>query len=225
MSGSVPIRRIPEPVRMVLSLFLDYLRWVSLTPMVVVWAFYLFTILFMLFVNFQDPILDGLERGYESYRESYGPVAWIEGDPSAVEQEEGAEERPEQAASEEEPSTNEAVEFDGSDIIPWIMRAWGIIALAAWVLSLLRGLIFGPRPPRTMARKRRILYIAVLVGWVLLFVAYFFGNTAYQGGFLQWFVMFTVFAVVVTLVSLPTLMLGQVFDMARDQLLPDRAPH
>ena len=73
-----------------------------------------------------------------------------------------------------------------------------------------------------MARKRRILFIAVLVGWVLLFVAYFFGNTAYDGGLLQWFVMFTVFAVVVTLVSLVTLKLGELFDSLRDRLEPDR---
>ena len=205
----------PELLRILLGLGLDYLRWVSLTPMVVVWAFYLFMVVFMVYVNFEDSVWDGLERGYETYSEWFGPIAWIEEQDAAYERELAGREEDLDA---EEATAQEPVEFGLADVMPWIMKAWAVIALAAWLLSLLRSLVFGPRPPRTLAQKMRIMVIAVLIGWALLFVAYFFGNTTYQGSFFGWFALFTGSALIVTVVSAITLMVGGIFELLRGKL-------
>ena len=207
----------PELLRILLGLGLDYLRWVSLTPMVVVWAFYLFMVVFMVYVNFEDPVWEGLERGYDTHSEWFGPVAWIAEKDAAQDQELAGREVDQDA---EEATAQEPVEFGLADVMPWIMKAWGIIALVAWLASLLRSLVFGPRPPRKLAQKLRIMSIAVLIGWVLLFVAYFFGNTTYQGSFFGWFALFTSAALVVAAVSAVTLMLGEGLDFFRRRLEP-----
>lgn len=204
---------LPAPARVLLGLALGYLRWVSLTPMVVVWAFYLFMIVFMVYVNFEGSFWDGLERGYEVYRERIGPIAWIEENQQRYEAQ--------QSTRDIDPVHQERVNFTLDDVMPWIMQVWGFIALAAWLMSLGRHLVLGPRPPRTLACKLRILMVAVAVGWALLFVAYFLGNTAYHGSFWGWFALYTGSAFVVTLVSVPILALSQLFDFLDDRLGPD----
>lgn len=212
---------MPELLRILLGLGLDYLRWVSLTPMVVVWAFYLFMVVFMVYVNFEDSVWDGVERGYEVYSEWFGPVAWVEAQEADYEQRRAEHEMGRKI--EEEPS-QEPVEFDLGDVMPWIMKAWGIIALAAWLLSLLRSLVFGPRPPRSLTQKLRIVVICALIGWALLFVAYFFGSTTYQGSFFGWFAFFTGMAIIVMIVSAVVLMVGEIFEYLRRQLEPETGP-
>ncbi|WP_376690794.1 hypothetical protein [Wenzhouxiangella sp. EGI_FJ10409] len=210
---------VPEPLRILLGLGLDYLRWVSLTPMVVVWAFYLFMVVFMVYVNFEDSVWDGVERGYETYSEWFGPIDWIEEQEADYVQQQAERERDPDAT---EPPLQEPVEFDLGDVMPWIMKAWGIIALAAWLFSLLRSLVFGSRPPRTLAQKLRVVVICVLVGWALLFVAYFFGTTTYQGSFFGWFAFFTGMAIIVMVVSAVVLMVSELFELLRRQLEPER---
>lgn len=212
------VAAIPEPVRILLGLGLDYLRWVSLTPMVVAWALFLFMVIFFNYINIEDSIdslFDGLERGYEIYSERFGPIAWIEANEEAYRQEQA-----ERELDSTTPESQGPVEFGLSDLTPFIMKAWGVIALAAWLLSLLRNLVFGPRPPRTLAQKIRIMIMAVLAGWALLFVAYFFGRSAYEGSFFGWFALFSGVAVIVTFISAITLILGEGMDFFRRRLDP-----
>jgi len=209
---------IPEPLWVLLGLGLDYLRWVSLTPMVVVWAFYLFMVVFMIYVNFEDSVWDGVERGYETYSEWFGPIDWIEQQEADYARQQVEREKDPGAT---EPPAQEPVEFDLGDVMPWIMKAWGIIALVAWLFSLLRNLVFGPRPPRSLAQKLRIVIVCVLAGWALLFVAYFFGTTTYQGSFFGWFAFFTGMAAIVMVVSAVVLTVGEAFEFLRRQVEPD----
>lgn len=211
--GKISSAAIPEPVRVVFGLGLDYLRWVSLTPMVIAWALFLFMVVFFNFVNVEDSIWDTLERGYEAYSERFGPIAWIEEGEAAHEQE--------AAVREVDPAAQEPVEFGLDDVTPWIMKVWGIIALAAWLLSVLRTALFGPRPPRPLAGKMRLLAIALLTGWALLFVAYFVGRPIYDGGFFGWFALFTGVALIVGVISVVTLVVGEVIDSMRRWLEPE----
>lgn len=205
---------LPELLRIVLGLGCDYVRWIVLTPMVVVWAVYLLMILVMAFVNFEDSFQQGMERGYEYWREWVGPVDWIENELVAAEQD--------SPASGVEPAEPQSLRFTDEDLMPWIMKGWGMIALLAWLLSMLRGLLFGLRPPRTLKQKIRLAMLADLVGWVLLFLVYFFGNATYQGGFFVWFALFSGSAIFVALVSIVILTLGHVLAQLQDQLFPQR---
>lgn len=205
---------LPELLRIAVGLGCDYVRWIVLTPMVVVWALYLLMILVMAFVNFEDSFQQGMERGYESWREWVGPIDWIEDELEAAERS-----GPATGAS---PSEQNSLRFTDEDLMPWIMKGWAVVALAAWLLSMLRGLLFGLPPPRTLKQKIRLAMLAVLAGWVLLFVVYFFGNTTYQGGFFVWFALFSGSAIVVALVSIVILTLGHVLAQLQDQLFPQR---
>jgi len=51
---------IPEPLRILLGLGLDYLRWVSLTPMVLLWELYLVLVLLLIYANFEGSFENGL---------------------------------------------------------------------------------------------------------------------------------------------------------------------
>ncbi|QKK02828.1 MAG: hypothetical protein HND55_09320 [Pseudomonadota bacterium] len=210
------VSAIPEPLRILIGLGIGYLRWVSLTPMVVLWAFYAFMVVFMVYVNFEDSFWDGVERGYEVYSEWFGPIAWIEENAPGPESEGRVRDAGE--------AHQEALQLGLEDVMPWILKAWGIIALAAWLLSLLRSLVFGPRPPRTLPEKLRVLFIAVAAGWILLWVAYFFGHTTYHGSIAGWFALFTGVAILVGAVSAITLMISEVLGFLGKQLepLPER---
>ena len=208
---------IPEPLRILLGLGLDYLRWVSLTPMVLLWALYLVLVFLMIYANFEGSFEDGLERGYEIYSERFGPITWIE--------EAQAEYEREQAMQEEvEVTPQESEEFDIGALFRLIMKVWATIALVAWLLSLLRGLVFGPRPPHTLGQKLKLIFLAVLAGWLVLLLTALFGSTTFVNGLSSWIVWFTVLAVLLTFVSGITLVVGEGFEFLRRRLEPELAP-
>ncbi len=198
-----------EPLRLMGGLLLDYLRWMVVIPMVVAWAFFLLTVLIMVLVNFESSIMELVERTYAWYVDKFGPVAWME----------EPDELPVDAA-EVAPGTQEALHFTGDDLMPWIMKAWSILALAAWLLGWLRSLVFGPRPPRSLSNKVRWALLGALVCWGLLLIAYFFGETEFHGSFLGWIALFTGATMLVVLVSVCVLGLATALDLLHQRLLP-----
>ena len=207
---------IPELFRILIGLGLDYLRWVSLTPMILVWALYLVLVFLMIYANFEGSFWGGLERGYEIYSERFGPIAWIEEGQAAYERE--------QATRTVEATPEEPEEFDISALFRLIMTVWGVVALVAWLLSILRGMVFGPRPPRPLGEKLKLMVLAVIGGWAILFLTAMFGSTKFEGGFFSWVVWFSVLAVIVTIVSAVTLIVGEAFEFLRKRLEPELAP-
>ena len=214
--NSTGLAAIPEPLRIVLGLGLDYLRWVSLTPMILVWALYLVLVFLMIYANFEGSFYDGLERGYEIYSERFGPIAWVEEGEAAFERE--------QVTRTVEATPEESEEFDISALFQLIMKVWAIVALVAWLLSILRGMVFGPRPPRTLGQKLKLMLLAVIGGWAILFLTAMFGSTKFEGGVSGWIVWFSVLALIVTIVSVVTLIVGQAFEFLRKRLEPELAP-
>ena len=207
---------IPDVLRILIGLGLDYLRWVSLTPMILVWALYLVLVFLMIYANFEGSFWGGLERGYEIYSERFGPIAWIEEGEAAYERE--------QAARTVEATPEESEEFDILALFRLIMTVWGVVALVAWLLSILRGMVFGPRPPRTLGQKLKLMLLAVIGGWAILLLTAMFGSTKFEGGVSSWVVWFSVLAVIVTMVSAVTLIVGQAFEFLRKRLEPELAP-
>ena len=211
---SVPDHQFPEMPRLLLGLAIDYLRWVLLTPMVVVWRFYLFMVVVMVYVNFEGSVWNLAESGYESYRDRLGPVAWIEEGPETERSKEALPVVPDSENGEAQEPINFA-----DDLMAGIMKGWGILALVAWVLSLLRGALFGPRRPRTLGHKLKWTFLAALAGWVLLFVAYSFGVSNYEGSFSGWFALYSGSAVIVIAVSAFILAAATMLDMLRDYVV------
>lgn len=198
----------PGLPRLLLAIGLDYVRWLILTPMVLTWAFFLFMVVIMLLVNFGGAVSDALEKGYDTYRQHFGPAQWLEG---------GEDVAP--ATTESAPEGGDTVQFTGDDIVPWVMKAWGVLALAGWLLGMLRELAFGSRAPRSLEQKLRLAAAAAGIGWLLLFAAYFLGSETYHGSFLAWFALFTGSAVAVVVVSAVVMAVGHVVGRARALVL------
>lgn len=190
-----PSNKLPELPRILLGLVLDYVRWLILVPMITAWAFYLFMVVVIVLLSFESRIFDLLESGYESYRLHFGPVAWIEGSDA------GQSLEPAQERADDQDASVAPAEFDEEDIMPWIFKIWGILAVAAWLLGALRTSVFGPRPQRTLGHKLRLASIAAGACWVLLFLAFFFGSSTFTEGFSGAFVFFTGSTMMVAIVS------------------------
>jgi hypothetical protein len=201
---------VPALSRLLVALGVDYVRWLVLTPMVLTWAFFLFMVVLMLALNFGGPVSGALDGGYDTYRQHFGPAEWLEGDENEMRETE-----------EPAPEGGDTIHVTGDDIVPWVMKAWGLLALTGWLLGMARSLIFGPRPPRTLGQKVKLAMVVAGAGWLLLFGAYFFGSETYHGGFFGWFALFTGSAIAVVAVSAVVLALGILLDRIRGHLLQE----
>ena len=202
-------RHPPSLFTLSVALGLDYLRWLALTPMITAWTFYLFMVVALVMISFQGPTFPLLERASQTYEQYLGPLEWREETATANPGETDA----------EPVSNQEPLYFSGEDIMPWVFKAWGILALAGWLLGMLFGLLFGPRPPRTLGYKLRLTTLAAILCCGLMFLAYFLGGTPFHGGFFGWFALFTISTLVVWLVTAGVLAIGLALDRMHAQLV------
>lgn len=133
--------------KLLANLVLDYFRWTQLIPMILGWAFAIMMILGISLVVFQGSI-----------------NAFLENTEPLIERYIGA--------ADESGEANTSLSFTGDDIIPWILKIWGWLAFAGWILSIIREKIFGPRPPGQLGRKIKISGIAAGAFSVILLVMY-----------------------------------------------------
>jgi hypothetical protein len=153
-------------IKMVIKLGLDYVRWTQFVPMILGWAFALMMIAGMLLVAFQGGIETLLERMEPMVENVLGPA-------------------PEAAAGSDASEETTSIHVTEDDIVPWVMRIWGGLALAGWMISMIREHLYGPRPVRTLRQKLKIAgYAAGGFASVMLIVNVligdFSGNTPAQ---------------------------------------------
>lgn len=146
-------------VKLLVNLVLDYFRWTQLIPMVLGWAFAIVMITAIMLVVFQGSIDSFLESTEPMVERVLGPT-------------------PESTESEEVTGLH----FTEDDIVPWILKVWGWLAFAVWILSIIREKIFGPRPPGKLGRKIKVSGIAAGSITIILLIMYllmgdFSGNT------------------------------------------------
>ena len=193
--------------RLLVGLAIDYFRWTQLVPMITVWAFLLLMIGAMLLVNFQQQSFLLFEWGVTTYEAIFGPV----------EPEHPATQTGSAAATETKGAETEggAITFTDEDFMPWVLRAWAIIALTGWLLGMLRARVFGPREPMRLKSKLGLAGIAAVACAALFGFAYFFGSEEFQGSPVGWMLMFTGLPLGVWLVSAYSLAVAHGLDMLR----------
>src|SRR6056297_3973486 len=196
--------RAPSLVRVLIGLGLDYLRWTQFVPMIMAWAFLLLMVGAMLLVNFQERSFGLIESGFGPYEHIAGPIA-PEGAPP-----EGNESR--------------ALAFTEAGLKPLVLRAWGLLALAGWLLGMARRLLFGPRPRRSLRHKLVVTAIAGLACTGLFLFAYFFGSESFEDPFVHWLLLFIGIPFGVWCVSVWSLTISAGIDWIHDRLGDQPAP-
>ncbi len=136
--------------KLIANLALDYVRWTQLVPMVLGWAFVIIMVLAMFLIAFQGEIDSLLQRAEPTVERWLGPAP--------------------EASDTQAEHTSGVSNFTEDDILPWIYRIWGGLAFIAWIFSMLRTRIFGPRPPKKLKRKISVTALASLIFIILLFI-------------------------------------------------------
>ena len=205
--------RPPEHVhllRALASLALDYLRWTQLVPMLFAWTFLLLLAGALLLTNFQDASFSLLERGMTLYERVAGP---FDDEPPPVEAGPGA--APESAPGS---APDDAVHFSDEDILPVVLRAWGLLALVGWLFGVLRTLLFGPREPARLGRKLRIAAYCAAGCSGLMWIAYLLGSETFHGGAAGWAALFVGVPLGVWMISAWSLGFGHLVGIVQRHL-------
>lgn len=210
MPAATPSTDAVSVPRVLAGLAIDYFRWTQLIPMVTAWTFLLLMVGAMLLVSFQQQSFSLIEWGASTYERVFGP---IESDPPST----PAGSAP-AAQTESDGAQDGVIRFSDEDFMPWVLRAWGIAALAGWLLGMLFAAVFGPREPMRLGSKLALAAIPAVVCVVLFGIAYFFGSEEFHGSPVGWMLMFTGFPLGVWLVSAYSLAVAHVLDMLRRRI-------
>jgi len=178
-------------------LAVDYLRWTQLVPMIVAWAFLLFLVALLALVNFQ-------EQGFtvvEALVVAWDRLPWLPRlDASVVAQPDGT------------------LLLDDQGFRSTVLGLWGGAATVLFLVSQLRALVWGARPPGRFAGRLAVLAAALAAAWCALLAIYLLGSETFHGGLLQWLLLFTGGCLAVGLVSLYSLGIAHVLELASDGL-------
>ncbi len=139
------------PIKTAANLALDYIRWTQLVPMITGWAFALILLLGMSLIAFEGEIDFLLERLEPAAERILGPAPEPDADPDT-----------EQAS----------IHFTDEDVMPWILRGWGMFAFLGWLTGLIRSKFRGPRKPMPLKRKFLLVLTACSALAVLVIILY-----------------------------------------------------
>lgn len=206
-----PITPAVSVPRVLAGLAIDYFRWTQLTPMITAWTCLLLMVAAMLLVSFQQQSFSLIEWGASTYERVFGP---IEPDPPSTPDGSGPAAQTESSGAEDG-----IIRFSDEDFMPWVLRAWGIVALAGWLLGILFAAVFGPREPMRLGSKLVLAAIPAVICAVLFGIAYVFGSEAFHGSPVGWILMFTGFPLGVWLVSAYSLAVAHGLDILRRRMV------
>ncbi len=154
---------LKQIAKTLVNLFLDYVRWTQLVPMVFGWIFAVVMILALLLIGLQGEINSLLEKAEPYAVQFFGdaPEAPIDGEISAE---------------------SSSVQITEDGIVTWIYRIWGVLAFIGLLINIIRTKLFGPKPQKGLRRKIAIAGIGAISYVILLFLGYmligdFSGNT------------------------------------------------
>jgi len=187
---------------MLLSLGLDYFRWTQLTPMIFTWGFALLMLAMMVFVNFQQQVVDGL--GYFTRWLMELPLVG----PYVTE-----------AMSEQETT----VKLGAEDLKTFALRAWFIVSLLFMLISMILSRWLGPFPARSLKRKISYAAVGCLLLLAGLILNYYAVPENFNGGATGWMFNFSLLALIVFLVSAYSLSISHALGRLSAALMKDAA--
>jgi len=187
-------------LKMLLSLGLDYFRWTQLTPMIFTWGFALLMLAMMIFVNFQQQVVNGLEYfvGWLAKLPLLGPYVT-------------------ELLSDQETT----VKLGTEDLKTFALRAWFVVSLVFMLTGMLLSRWLGPFKTRSL--KRKILYATIcsLALLAALILNYFAVPENFNGGLAGWMFNFSLLALIVFLVSAYCLSVAHVLGRLSAALVAD----
>jgi hypothetical protein len=162
----------------------------ALTPMIFCWGLQLIILAIIIFVSFEQTadavaavfaLLSGLtERFPFLARFALDSSAWLD---SGV------------------------IEINNSNLSDVIFGLYGYVAMPFVLLGVLLDLVRGPRPPRSLKRKIKILSLSTLAVIAVFFINVLLGNETWGGDFMVWALMFTIGPGIVWMISVVSLSL------------------
>jgi len=183
---------------MLLSLGLDYFRWTQLTPMIFTWGFALLLLAMLIFVNFQQQVVNVLEYS----------VAWLMRLPLAG-----------PYVSEFLSDQETTVKLGTEELKTFALRAWFVVSLLFMLAGMLLSRWLGPFT--VLSLRRKILYAGIcsllLLGALLL--NYFAVPENFNGGMGGWMFNFSLLSLVVFLVSVYSLSIAHALGKLSSALL------
>jgi hypothetical protein len=184
-------------LRSLAGLFIDYLRWSQLVPMLVAWSFLLLALFSLALVNFQEQgftVVELLTTLWERY-------AWLPRlDEAVVSQPDGS------------------MILDGDGFKRVVVSGWAGISLVLLVLGWVVRFALGPAQPRSFRWKLLWPLLGALVVWAALLAVYLFGSETFHGGAATWVLMFTGACAAAFVVSVYSLGVGHVLGQMRQTI-------
>lgn len=187
-------------LKMLLSLGLDYFRWTQLTPMIFTWGFALLLLAMLIFVNFQQQVVNGLEYFVE----------WLMRLPLVG-----------PYVAEFLSDQDKTVKLGTEDLKTLALRTWFVVSLLFMLGGMLLSRWLGPFRVRSL--KRKILYAAIcsvsLLGALIL--NYFAVPENFNGGLGGWLFNFSLLSLIVFLVSVYSLSVAHALGRLSSALVED----
>ncbi len=182
---------------MLVSLGLDYLRWSQLTPMLLTWAFALLMLAALVFVNFQQ----------QAFSATGNVIQWLMQLPLLG-----------KYFSAFFTAEDTGVKLGIDDLKSYALWGWFVISLAFMLVNMALSAWLGPFQPWSL--KRKILYAGF--GCLLFFAGlvwvYFAGNENFNGSMASWMFSFSLWALLVFLVSVYSLSISHVLGRISEGL-------
>lgn len=134
-------------VKAAVNLALDYIRWTQLIPIVLAWAFAFAMVAGLMLIMFQSDIDSLIGWAGGLYESVFGPIP-------------------------EAPEGEGEINITQDDAVPFVLKTWGWLALAGWIIGMIRSYFYGPLPERTLRSKIKIAGIATGICAAIVIVAY-----------------------------------------------------
>lgn len=154
-----------NPIQLLLSLAIDYLRWTQITPMILMWAMVLGMIFILFFVSHEDAAwsMVGALTKWIASLPWIGPkfVAFME-----LQAEDGV-------------ISPDIGAIDFKSAVLWV---WGGISLIFMATAWVAGLFLGPFKPWTLKRKLGTAALACTIVVAIMMVLYFLDPETWNDG-------------------------------------------
>jgi len=172
-----------NPLKLGISLVIDYFRWSQLSPMIVLWGGGLLFLAAMYIVNHQEVTSDILETvaRWIASLPMVGDAFVRWGDAMAGE--------------------DGVIHLGGKDLEAAILELWGGLSLGFLILAMLVGWLFGPFKPWTLQRKIALAGLGNLALIAAFALVYFLDPSQFNGPALDWMLIFTGVGVILFIVS------------------------